>query len=97
MYIAFAVFALICSQIPAILFYEILDKLQDRVIFMKKGPYEIERKYLIRYPDLQWLDAVADKSEIEQIYLKAADGVTARLRFYPHGETKAFRPASYRT
>ena len=47
---------------------------------MKKDPYEIERKYLIRFPDLMWLNAAADKSEIEQIYLKAADGVTARVR-----------------
>ena len=52
----------------------------DKVIDMKNIPYEIERKYLIRYPDLDWLEKAADKSEITQTYLHAADGVTARVR-----------------
>ena len=50
------------------------------MIFMKGSPYEIERKYLIRYPDLNWLDSVAEKSEITQTYLRSAVGVTARVR-----------------
>ncbi len=36
---------------------------------MKAVPYEIERKYLIRRPDEQWLRSRAEASLIEQTYL----------------------------
>ena len=36
---------------------------------MEETPYEIERKYLIRMPDLDWLNAAASRSHIVQTYL----------------------------
>lgn len=44
-------------------------------------PLEIERKYLIAYPDTEALrPRCRDIFEIEQTYLQAAPGVTARVR-----------------
>ena len=44
-------------------------------------PLEIERKYLIAYPDLEMLrPRCSAVYEMEQIYLKARPGVTARVR-----------------
>ncbi|MBO5701527.1 MAG: hypothetical protein J6S71_03740 [Clostridia bacterium] len=43
--------------------------------------FEIERKYLIEYPDINLLEKYADsKSEIAQTYLKTDDGFTSRVR-----------------
>lgn len=44
--------------------------------------YEIERKYLIEYPDIAQLEMYPDssKSEIAQTYLKTDDGMTSRVR-----------------
>lgn len=43
--------------------------------------FEIERKYLIEYPDINWLEKYADsKSEIAQTYLKTDNGLTSRVR-----------------
>ena len=42
--------------------------------------YEIERKYLISYPDMDMLEANASKTEIVQTYLRSEDGKTARVR-----------------
>ena len=50
------------------------------MIEMKDSIYEIERKYLIRYPDLKLLNSSADKTEITQTYLRTRDGRTARVR-----------------
>ena len=36
---------------------------------MEETPYEIERKFLIRMPDLDWLSSVASRSHIVQTYL----------------------------
>ncbi len=47
---------------------------------MRDIHYEIERKYLIRMPDLAWLRAAAESSEITQTYLLAAPGTTERVR-----------------
>jgi len=46
------------------------------------APLEIERKFLIRYPDMQVLTAAAERViEMEQVYLKgAAPGVNVRIR-----------------
>ena len=45
-------------------------------------PYEIERKYLIKYPSIKSLenDANCTKVEIIQTYLKSEDGVEMRVR-----------------
>lgn len=44
--------------------------------------YEIERKFLIEYPDIKELEAYPEstKSEIAQTYLKTDDGFTSRVR-----------------
>ncbi|MBR1457106.1 MAG: hypothetical protein IJ594_08130 [Oscillospiraceae bacterium] len=47
---------------------------------MDTGPFEIERKFLIRFPDLSWLDAEGERSEIVQTYLCAQPGHTERVR-----------------
>ncbi|MGM9588489.1 MAG: CYTH domain-containing protein [Candidatus Limivicinus sp.] len=47
---------------------------------MKDSIYEIERKYLIRYPDMDLLNSRAEKTEITQTYLKTRDGRTERVR-----------------
>ncbi len=45
-------------------------------------PYEIERKYLIEYPDLQALETLPNcrKVEIVQTYLKSPEGEEVRVR-----------------
>lgn len=45
-------------------------------------PYEIERKYLIEYPDIKWLESnpYCRRVEIIQTYLKSADGEEVRIR-----------------
>ena len=45
-------------------------------------PYEIERKYLIEYPDTEMLENYpnSSKSGIAQTYLKSNDGTTSRVR-----------------
>ena len=41
---------------------------------------EIERKYLIAYPDIDWLCANAERSHIVQTYLTGDNCTTARVR-----------------
>ncbi len=45
-------------------------------------PFEIERKFLIEYPDLAWLESIpnCEKIEIIQTYLNAPDGEELRVR-----------------
>ena len=45
-------------------------------------PYEIERKFLIRYPDIQWLESnpSCQRVEIIQTYLRSDDGDEVRVR-----------------
>lgn len=45
-------------------------------------PYEIERKFLIEYPDIRWLDALPNcrRVEIIQTYLNAPEGDEIRVR-----------------
>lgn len=45
-------------------------------------PYEIERKYLIEYPDIKALEVLpnCEKVEIIQTYLKSPDGCEIRIR-----------------
>lgn len=47
---------------------------------MQSGPYEIERKFLIRYPDIDFLASEGERSEIVQTYLLSEKGSTARVR-----------------
>jgi CYTH domain-containing protein len=45
-------------------------------------PYEIERKYLIEYPDIKWLESNThcQRVEIIQTYLNSAAGEEVRVR-----------------
>jgi len=45
-------------------------------------PYEIERKYLIAYPDIEWLETnpTCQRIEIIQTYLNSSDGDEVRVR-----------------
>ncbi|MCD8110990.1 MAG: AAA family ATPase [Clostridiales bacterium] len=45
-------------------------------------PFEIERKYLIRYPDISWLESLPNcqRVEIIQTYLNSANGDEVRVR-----------------
>lgn len=45
-------------------------------------PFEIERKYLIEYPDIHWLESIPNCQRIEiiQTYLKSEEGVEVRVR-----------------
>lgn len=45
-------------------------------------PYEIERKFLIEYPNIQWLESnpSCQRVEIIQTYLNSADGEEVRVR-----------------
>lgn len=45
-------------------------------------PYEIERKFLIRYPDIKWLETnpSCQRVEIIQTYLRSDDGDEVRVR-----------------
>lgn len=45
------------------------------------GNYEIERKFLIKYPEAQLLESIQDVSEITQTYLlSTGDGFSRRVR-----------------
>ncbi len=45
-------------------------------------PFEIERKYLIEYPDISWLESLPNckRVEIIQTYLNSAEGEEVRVR-----------------
>lgn len=48
---------------------------------MDTVPFEIERKFLIRMPDLDWLSSCAERSHIVQTYLLSeADECSERVR-----------------
>ena len=47
---------------------------------MKDSIYEIERKYLIRFPDREVLNSCSGKTEITQTYLISRDGHSSRVR-----------------
>jgi len=48
----------------------------------KPEPLEIERKYLIEYPDVAWLESLPNcrRVEIIQTYLRSEDGAETRVR-----------------
>ena len=41
---------------------------------------EIEKKFLIKHPDTEYLKTISDYTEIEQIYLKSEAGISERIR-----------------
>lgn len=45
-------------------------------------PLEIERKFLIEYPDIKWLESLPNcrRVEISQVYIKSADNEEIRIR-----------------
>lgn len=45
-------------------------------------PYEIERKFLIRYPDIKWLESLPNCSRVEiiQTYLRSSEDEEIRVR-----------------
>lgn len=50
-------------------------------------PLEIERKYLIRYPDLKMLDRICkEHAGMQQTYLKSDYGVSRRVRKVSYAE-----------
>ena len=53
-----------------------------RAFLGEPEPFEIERKFLIEYPDINWLERLPNcrKVEIIQTYLKADDGEELRVR-----------------
>ena len=61
-----------------------MRKLETEIaVFLQEDhPYEIERKYLIAYPDTSWLenDPLCKKIDIEQVYLKSPAGEEIRIR-----------------
>lgn len=58
---------------------------------MMDVPYEIERKFLIRYPDENVLSACSDRSDIVQTYLVSpAPGVTERVRARKRGDSTQY-------
>lgn len=65
-------------------FEEKLERLiKEIVTFLgEPEPYEIERKYLINYPDIKKLESMDNctKVEITQTYLKSEDGKERRVR-----------------
>ena len=65
-------------------FEEKLERLIDEITSFlgEPEPCEIERKYLIRYPDIRELEALphCSKVDIVQTYLKSAEGTEIRVR-----------------
>ena len=69
------------------------------------APFEIERKYLIEYPDLEWLQSIpsCEKVDIIQIYLKVDENEEIRVTWNPEacvhagacvrGNSRVFDPA----
>lgn len=61
-----------------------MRRLVDEIITLlgEPQPFEIERKYLIEYPDVAWLEAQPNchRVEIIQTYLTAPDGEETRIR-----------------
>ena len=65
-------------------FEEKMRRLETEIaIFLGEDhPYEMERKFLIAYPDLQWLleNPLCRRVEIEQTYLVSEPGTERRIR-----------------
>ncbi len=65
-------------------FEEKLERLMAEILSFlgEPDPFEIERKYLIEYPDLDWLEAQPNVSKVEiiQTYLNSPQNVQIRVR-----------------
>lgn len=65
-------------------FDEKMKKLISEIAFFLGEPvhYEIERKFLIEYPDIEWLEnnPYCKRIEIIQVYLKSNNGDEVRIR-----------------
>lgn len=65
-------------------FEEKLERLLNEILSFlgEPEPLEIERKYLIEYPDVKWLESQPNcrKVEISQTYLVSAPGEEVRIR-----------------
>lgn len=58
---------------------------------MSEIPFEIERKFLIRMPDLAWLRSAASASKITQTYLLVEqEGMSERVRRRETGESVVY-------
>lgn len=59
---------------------------------MSNIPLEIERKYLIEYPNIPWLESRPEVtvSEITQTYLTSAEGEERRVRMRREGDTVTY-------
>lgn len=65
-------------------FDEKIDRLIEEIVAFlgEPEPYEIERKYLIEYPNIEWLESNPNCQRIEiiQTYLNSAAGEEVRVR-----------------
>ncbi|MBQ9009035.1 MAG: AAA family ATPase [Clostridia bacterium] len=65
-------------------FEEKMRRLEKEItaFLQEDHPYEFERKYLIAYPDISWLEGnpLCRKLEIEQVYLKSEPNEEIRIR-----------------
>ena len=70
-------------------FEEKLERLLNEILSFlgEPEPLEIERKYLIEYPDVKWLESQPNcrKVEISQTYLVSAPGEEVRIRQHRKG------------
>lgn len=61
-----------------------MDRLVKEIVSLlgEDHPYEIERKFLIEYPDIQWLESQPNchRVEITQTYLTSPEGEEIRVR-----------------
>ena len=47
---------------------------------MNTNNLEIEKKFLIKYPDTEYLKSISEYTDIEQVYLESENGVSERIR-----------------
>lgn len=59
-----------------------VHSLMNEITFFAESEYEIEKKFLIKYPDLHFLKNLYNcrEVEIEQVYLKSENDVSRRIR-----------------
>lgn len=65
----------------------------------EEGPFEIERKFLIEYPDISWLESLETccKVDIIQTYLLSSEGEVVRVRRWEEGGSCAYYETRKRT
>lgn len=61
--------------------YKMKNLIKEISVFLgEPEPYEIERKFLIEYPDISWLEKNCKKLEIIQTYLNSTNDEEVRVR-----------------